>query len=163
MTDTSWLDRLTLIFCRLWLAGQSPWVPGTCGSLVAVLLAPVCFFPLPLAGRIGLLIALFVLGVAASYRAERLLGHKDPRQIVIDELVGQWLVFLPLAVWSPLNLAAGLVLFRIFDIAKPWPIKWAEKRFPGGFGIMIDDLLAGIYAMILLVILEMILGRTESF
>lgn len=148
MQKYSLADRLILVFCRMEPAGLSPWAPGTMGSLLAMLLAPFIFMPLNLWWRLAVLAAVFVAGGIASTRAEKVLGRKDPGSVVIDELLGQWIVFLPytsLVLWE---LIVGFVLFRIFDIAKPWPVRASEDWMPGGFGIMIDDFFAGIYALV---------------
>lgn len=145
-------DRLILAFCRVEPAGLSPRAPGTFGSLVAIILAPFLFMPWSLPVRLGLLAALFLLGGLAASRAEALLGQKDPGSVVIDEVLGQWVALLPFAslLWWDLTLAFGL--FRLFDIAKPWPVKASEDWLPGGFGIMIDDVFAGLYAMVIMLI-----------
>lgn len=145
---------LILGFCRLWKAGLSPIMPGTCGTAVACLLAPWLFLPLSPWGRIALLVILFVLGGLAASRAEVLLGRTDPDEVVIDELVGVWLVLLPFAYEAkgfpwPLLLVA-FILFRIFDIAKPGPVRAAERWLPGGWGVMLDDVVAGFLAMLCL-------------
>lgn len=106
--------------------------------------------PLPVWGRVLLLLALFFLGSETGTRVEQLLGQKDPSRVVIDELVGQWLTILPLAAPTTFELVAAFVLFRFFDIAKPAPVRASENWLPGGYGIMIDDVLAGIYAAIVL-------------
>jgi len=95
------------------------------------------------------LFALFWLGVWLCERVSRKLGVHDYGGIVWDEMVGYWLTvaFVPLH-WP--WLLAGFVLFRFFDIYKPWPIRQVDKNVSGGFGIMIDDVLAAIYSMILL-------------
>lgn len=142
-------DRLILLFCRVGPAGLSPKAPGTMGSLAAILAAPVLFLPLPLLGRVTALALLFVLGGLAGSRAERLLGRKDPGEVVIDEVLGQWLTILPHSDLSWWELLLALGLFRLFDIMKPWPIRASENWLPGGFGIMLDDVLAGIYALLL--------------
>ena len=139
-------DSLILAYCRVWPAGLSPKAPGTCGSLVAILLAPWVFMPLPLWGRVLLLLAVFLSGVWASSRAIVLLGHKDPSEVVIDEVLGQWLTCLPFLTLSFWGYAAALFFFRLFDIIKPWYVGRAEK-LPGGLGIMADDAVAGVYAM----------------
>lgn len=148
-------DRLILAFCRVEPAGLSPKAPGTMGSLVAVLLAPFIFMPLGLPVRLLVLAALFVLGGLAASRAEKILGREDPGCVVIDEVLGQWIALLPFTalVWWELGIA--FALFRLFDIAKPWPVKASEDWLPGGFGIMIDDLFAGVYAMIGLYLLKL--------
>lgn len=143
-------DRLILAFSRVEPAGLSPWAPGTCGSAVAVILAPFIFMPLSMGWRIFILLALFVLGGLAAGRAETLLHKKDPGCVVIDEVLGQWLTLLPFAALPWWGYALAFVLFRLFDITKPFPIKASENWLPGGFGIMIDDVVAGAYAMLFL-------------
>lgn len=142
-------ETFSLIYARVWFAGKSPFAPGTCGSLVAILLAPFIFMPLPLIGRLMMLILVFATGVLASNEAEAQLGKKDPSEVVIDEVLGQWLTILPFAMLEFWGYVAAFVLFRLFDICKPWPIKRLEK-LGGGLGIMIDDAAAGFYAMIAL-------------
>ena len=146
---------LILGFCRLWKAGLSPIMPGTCGTAVACLLAPWLFLPLSPWGRILLLLILFVLGSLAASRAEVLLGRSDPGEVVIDELVGQWLSMLLLGNLSASSTTADVafllvpfVFFRFFDILKPWPVHASESWLPAGWGIMIDDVLAGIWALL---------------
>ncbi len=142
-----WRDRVILAVCRVEPAGLSPVMPGTCGSLAAAVLAPFVFMPLPLSARLAVLVALFVAGGIASTRAEVLLGKKDPGEVVIDEVLGQWMTYAPFAVLSWPELLAGFVLFRLFDMTKPWPIKASEDWLPGGYGIMIDDAMAALYAI----------------
>ena len=141
-----WRDRLILFFCRVEPAGLSPVMPGTCGSLVAAVLAPFVFMPLPLYARAAVLVALFLAGSIASTRAAELLGKKDPGEVVIDEVLGQWMTYLPFAALSWKGLLAGFVLFRLFDMTKPWPVKASEDWMPGGYGIMLDDAVAAVYA-----------------
>lgn len=148
-------DRLILAFCRVEPAGLSPKAPGTFGSLAAVILAPFIFMPFALPTRLGILLAIFILGGLASTRAEKLLGKKDPGSIVIDEVLGQWLALLPFAALAWRELLIAFALFRLFDIAKPWPVKASETWLPKGFGIMIDDVFAGIYAALAMYLLKM--------
>lgn len=125
-------------------AGYSPLAPGTCGSLLAALAAwflfPISWWALPAAVLLSCL-----AGVPLSAWAERRWGT-DPPRVVIDELAGQWLalILLPkaLAIY-----ALAFMLFRLFDIVKPWGI-FRVQEASGGWGIMMDDLLAGIYANI---------------
>ncbi len=126
--------------------GYSPLAPGTCGSLLALLVAwtlfPGNWWALPAAVLLASL-----AGVPLSTWAERRWGT-DPPRVVIDEVAGQWLalVLVPKsAIWYPL----AFLLFRLFDIAKPWGIGRAQEA-PGGWGVMVDDLLAGVYTNILL-------------
>ncbi len=140
-------DALCLFFCRAGVAGLAPVAPGTWGSLLATIFAPIYFIPLPFMGRVFVLLGIFLLGAVASSHAEKLLACKDASQIVIDEVLGLWLVFLPFATINVSMLIAGFVLFRLFDIIKPWPIRKAEHCMRDGYGIMIDDVIAGIMAM----------------
>jgi phosphatidylglycerophosphatase A len=128
-------------------AGYSPIAPGTAGSLVGLLL----FWPLaglPFAWLAGLTAALFVLGVAAGSRVARRVGLEDPGLVVVDEIVGMWisLFFVP---FTPANVVAAFLLFRGMDIAKPYPAADLE-HLPGGWGIMADDVMAGVYANLVL-------------
>ena len=86
------MDQITLYFCRLGVAGLDPKAPGTWGTAMACLLAPYIFLPLHFWMRLVVLVVLFFLGAVAATRAETLLGRKDPGEVVIDELVGVWLV-----------------------------------------------------------------------
>ena len=95
------------------------------------------------------LVAVIVVGTWAAQEAERSLGGKDPGAIVIDEVAGMTLSVVALPP-TPAVLIAGFVLFRVFDVVKPYPAN-ALQRLPGGVGVMIDDLVAGLYALLLLV------------
>ena len=125
-------------------AGLSPRAPGTVGSLVGL---PLYLLLAPLAPvtYVLLVLALFALGVWASARTERDLGVHDHPGIVWDEVVGMLVTLFqaPLA-WP--WLLAGFALFRLFDIWKPFPIGWLNARLKGGWGIMLDDLAAGVGA-----------------
>lgn len=123
-------------------SGLSPKAPGTMGTLVAIPLY-LAVAALPLAWY-SLFIALtFIFGIWVCDRASKQLGVHDHPGIVWDEFVGYWITL-----WAvPLGwqwVLAGFVLFRLFDIAKPWPIGWLDKRVHGGLGIMIDDVVAGV-------------------
>jgi phosphatidylglycerophosphatase A len=95
---------------------------------------------------------LFAVGVWSAGKAEKVFGRADPRQVVIDEVAGQIITFVatPRITW--IGLIAGFILFRAFDVVKPFPARRAE-RIPGGWGIMLDDVVAGLYSLIVLVIL----------
>lgn len=153
-----WRDRVIVFFCRVEPAGLSPVMPGTCGSLLAALLAPFVFMPLSPFSRLAVLTALFIAGGIASTRAAALLGKKDPGEVVIDEVFGQWMTYAPFVMLSWEQFLAGFVFFRIFDMAKPWPVKASEDWLPGGYGIMIDDAAAAVYAMAALWVFRMIMG-----
>jgi len=126
-------------------SGLAPKAPGTFGTLVGLVLFLVLEqFIAPWHVAV-LAIPLFFVGIWASAVTGRDLGVADHGAIVIDEIVA----FLPLAVFankSPLMLALAFGLFRLFDIWKPFPIRQVERRVKGGFGVMIDDILAALYA-----------------
>ena len=96
-----------------------------------------------------LLLAIFASGTWASSRAIVLLGKKDPGEVVIDEVLGQWLACLPFMALSCWGYVAAFFFFRLFDILKPWHVRKAEQ-LPGGLGIMADDAVAGAYAAVCL-------------
>jgi phosphatidylglycerophosphatase A len=129
-------------------SGLSPKAPGTMGTLAAVPLY-LLLSQLPLWLYLAIVIAGFGLGVVICSQASKLLQVHDHGGIVWDEIIGYWLtmVLAPPGWWW---IVAGFVLFRVFDILKPWPISIADKKISGGFGIMIDDVLAAVYALICL-------------
>lgn len=129
-------------------SGLAKKAPGTFGTLAAIpffLLLQNLSWPIYLSW----LLVTFALGVVWCDRSSKALGVHDHGGIVWDEFVGFWItMFMAPAGWVWILL--GFVLFRFFDILKPWPINWLDKKVHGGFGIMIDDVLAGIYALIVL-------------
>lgn len=150
MKTDSPLDKLAIALATLGPIGHFPKAPGTWGSFAAIIVAPWLFLPFPFLLRVAILAAILAVGTWACHRAEVVMGKKDPGCVIIDELFGQWLTllfFTGLPIWY---LFIAFALFRIFDIFKPWPVKWAETAFPGGLGVMIDDGVAGLYALGLL-------------
>ena len=135
--------------------GYCPVAPGTAASLFALLL--VWALPFSWRGLALVLLAVTVLGAWAATRAERLFGARDPSRVVIDEIAGMWLsvLTLPRSLWP---LLAAFLLFRLFDIVKPFPIRQSEN-LSGGLGIMLDDLIAGVYTLLCLRALLALLGR----
>jgi len=125
-------------------AGLAPRAPGTAGTLVAVPLY-LALEPLTTPWYLAAVTALFVLGLWICGRTARDLGAADPGAIVWDEIVG-YLATMVVAPHGWLWIVVGFVLFRIFDISKPWPVGLADRRVHGGLGIMLDDLLAAGYA-----------------
>jgi phosphatidylglycerophosphatase A len=110
-------------------------------------------------GTAGVAVAtliIFIIGWWAAATVAKT-SIKDPGAIVIDEVAGQWLVLVPVPL-DPLAYALAFILFRIFDIWKPWPARWADRGVKGGLGIMLDDLLAAIYAAAALSVLLAIGG-----
>lgn len=125
-------------------SGLSPKAPGTMGTLAAI---PLWWLlaQLPLSTYLVVVLIAAVAGIVICGRAADRLGVHDHGGIVWDEFVGFWIAMAALPVtWQSLIL--GFVLFRLFDILKPWPISWLDRRVSGGFGIMIDDVIAGLAA-----------------
>ncbi len=142
-------------------AGLAPRGPGTWGSMLALPLAAL-LLPWP---ALFLLVTLLItlVGIPICGRAAHKLGVHDHGGIVWDEVAGQMIACIPLFILPPsLNLVSGLgmafVLFRLFDIAKPWPIRYVDKHVDGGFGIMLDDVLAGFAAAGVMVIFLRLIG-----
>jgi len=129
-------------------SGLSPKAPGTAGSLAALVLAVPLQLLTPVWYGLVILVA-FVLGVYCCEVTSRRMSVRDPGAIVWDEVVAMWLVlaFVPASMGWWL---AAFLLFRLFDIAKPWPIRWLDQTMKGGAGIMCDDLLAAAYSIALL-------------
>ena len=129
-------------------AGFSPVAPGTVGTLfgIAVYLVLVSLDPII---YVMAVVGLFLAGCWACGQTAAVLGVSDHPGIVIDEIVGYLvaMLFVPLAWYWVL---AGFFLFRVFDIWKPWPVSLVDRKMPGGFGIMLDDVLAALYALLCL-------------
>lgn len=129
-------------------SGYLPKAPGTWGSLVGLLL----FFLLHGLGLpvyLAVTAGLFVVGSFAAGEMEKILDNRDPGVVVIDEIVGMLIAMIAVPA-TPLAMVLGFVLFRIFDIAKPFPVNFFDQRFHGGLGIMLDDVIAGIYSLVAL-------------
>jgi phosphatidylglycerophosphatase A len=142
-----------------WLAsgfgsGLSPAAPGTAGSLAAVL-PWLALRELPLPYYALAIIAGFAIGVWACDWVVKALQIADPGVAVWDEFVGLWIALVPLLWWPAAWwwVFAGFILFRIFDIWKPWPVSWADRNVGGGLGVMLDDVIAGAYAAVALALL----------
>jgi phosphatidylglycerophosphatase A len=130
--------------------GYSPFAPGTVGSLEALLIAwPLAWLGF---GRIHFLLLPFVMlypAIRSATTVARESGRKDPQIVVIDEVLGQWLTLAGAARFDFLNFALAFGLFRLFDIWKPFPIRRIE-RIPRGAGIVLDDMMAGVYGALVL-------------
>ncbi len=131
--------------------GYAPKAPGTAGSLAAVVIAWALhrFTGLP-SGWFALLAAvLFPVGVWAADVTAKVTGLKDPQIVVVDEVVGQWLTLAGATTLNAKSWLAGFVLFRLFDMWKPFPVRRLEA-LPGGLGIVADDVMAGVYGALVL-------------
>jgi phosphatidylglycerophosphatase A len=152
-------NRLSLIIASFFYIGFIPGAPGTYTSVATSIIFFLIFL---FSGRIlpswhlGALCLISIIGVLASADVSRRTGIEDPQFVVIDEVAGQLLTFLFLPV-TPLNLVLGTILFRTFDIWKPFPIRKLES-LKGGVGIMADDLLAGIYGNLVLQFINLVMS-----
>lgn len=130
-------------------SGLAPIAQGTFGSLAAIL--PWLWLregSLPL--NVLVIVIGFAIGVWACDVAGRAVGVDDHRSLVWDEFIGQWIALLP-ALRAPWwAIVAGFVLFRLFDVWKPWPIRYLDRHLKGGLGVMVDDVVAGIFAALVL-------------
>ena len=134
----------TLLLAFGFGSGLSPKAPGTMGTLAAI---PLWWLlaQLPLTSYLIVVLIAAVVGITICGRAADQMGVHDHGGIVWDEFVGFWIAMVALPItWQSVIL--GFVLFRLFDILKPWPISWLDKKVSGGFGIMIDDVIAGLAA-----------------
>ncbi len=147
----SWREVFTqpdYLFALGFGSGLASMGPGTAGSLVGVLLfVGLSFLPVPvyiLAVLCGL-----GLGIPLCSRVAARLSVKDPACIVWDEIVGVWIALIAVPM-DPWWILAGFLLFRLFDIFKPWPVSYADRHWQGGLGIMMDDVFAGLMALVVL-------------
>jgi phosphatidylglycerophosphatase A len=144
---------ILLSWFGLGLVGRAP---GTLGSAGCIPLAAIIVWTWGQRALFDGAFLVFVIGwILTAMYLRNAPAEKDPQWIVIDEVAAQWAVLAAV----PLSFGwylAGFVLFRIFDIAKPWPVSWADRNVPGALGIMIDDLLAGLYATIILITVRLL-------
>ena len=137
-----------------WLySGKSPKAPGTCGSLATLPFVFALAYFYGIYAVIAFAVIISVIGIPVAGKYAQALNIKDPGQIVIDEVAGQTIAL----IFAGTNLylfAIGFALFRLFDISKPWLVGWADTKLSGGLGIMLDDIFAGIFAGILILLLQ---------
>lgn len=150
------IRRELLGYCRdpvNWLAlgfgsGLARRAPGTFGTLAALPLLPL-FSWMVLSWSGLVLLATALAGIFICGHAARSMKLDDPGCVVWDEMVGLWLTLFALPL-DPVSIVGGFLLFRLFDIVKPWPISWCDRNIKGGAGIMVDDLVAGLLAALVL-------------
>ncbi len=151
------MNQLIMAIATGCYVGLIPKAPGTWGSLAALLpwllLRHLQFIP-----YLAVLATVFVVGFFAAGSAEKILDRPDSGAIVIDEILGMFIT-LTLAPAHPAAWLLGFVNFRIFDIAKPFPVSWFDQRIHGGIGIMMDDVVAGLYALCSLQLTWLVIGR----
>jgi phosphatidylglycerophosphatase A len=143
--------RLVLFLATGFNSGNIPVAPGTFGSLVAL---PICYIMSLVSPSVAAVTTagMFVFAIWMAGSAEKMLNARDPGCIVIDEIIGMMITLL----WLPFTLfsaVAGFILFRVFDILKPFPIRLLDRKLSGGMGIVLDDVLAGIFSHLILRVL----------
>ncbi|OBT16848.1 phosphatidylglycerophosphatase A [Vibrio sp. UCD-FRSSP16_10] len=161
------LDKISLdnpwhLFATGFGSGLSPIIPGTMGTLASIPLY-LALVQLPLAAYSVVVLLSCIIGIKICSVASKDMGVHDHGSIVWDEFAGFWITMLVVPIFNiPANdwhwLLAGFVLFRFFDMVKPWPISYLDKQVHGGLGIMIDDIVAGVMAGISLAVLGAVLG-----
>ena len=145
---SGWRDRTALGIATMGPCGHAPVAPGTFGSAAGLLLFWAVRASGSLAVELAVVLAVTAVGVVAATRAESATGRHDPGLIVIDEAAGMLVTLAAVPVGLG-GAVVGFLAFRLFDIVKPFPARRAE-RLPGGWGVMADDLVAGVYAQALL-------------
>ncbi len=148
MPAAGWRNRMVLGIATMGPCGHARVAPGTFGSAAGLLTFWAVRATGSLAVELAVLLAVTAVGVVAATRAESATGRRDPGLIVIDETAGMLLTLAAVPVGLG-GAVVGFLAFRLFDIVKPFPARRAE-RLPGGLGVMADDLVAGLYAQVLL-------------
>lgn len=141
-------QKTVIFFATGCYSGKIPFAPGTFGSLAAL---PACYLFSMLDSSLAALgiLCLTGLAVGVAHIAEKLLNAKDPGCIVIDEMAGMMVTLFAIP-FTPIAVGAGFLIFRTLDILKPFPIRVLERNLPGGAGIVLDDIAAGIYSHLIL-------------
>lgn len=152
--NMSWTERF-IVFCGVGFgSGLAPKAPGTFGSAFALLFVPI-WLAIGFFNSILAIVLMSLVGVYICGKTADIMGVHDDGRIVWDEFAGQSITFLPLLYVGQMNITWVLVsfaLFRLFDVWKPWPIRVIDRQVGGGFGIMFDDIIAGIWAAICIVL-----------
>ncbi|MBC8452015.1 MAG: phosphatidylglycerophosphatase A [Rhodospirillaceae bacterium] len=148
---------MAIVVATFFGSGKFPFASGTAGSIAALPVIWLIHTSLGPSAVVAFAVILFFIGIWASNIYIEVSGDKDPGPVVIDEVVGQAIAisFLPIGL---VEYGVAFLLFRIFDITKIWPANWAEQRLPGGLGVMLDDVVAGLYAgVVSLILMRLIL------
>ncbi len=149
--------NIAIVVATFFGSGKFPFASGTAGSIAALPVIWLIHTSLGPSAVVAFAVILFFIGIWASNIYIEVSGDKDPGPVVIDEVVGQAIAisFLPIGL---VEYGVAFLLFRIFDITKIWPANWAEQRLPGGLGVMLDDVVAGLYAgVVSLILMRLIL------
>lgn len=144
-----WTNPIHFVACGFGF-GSSRYVPGTVGTLVAIPFY-LLLRHLPVLDYLFITLIAFIVGIKICDITTRSFGVEDHPAIVWDEIVGYWItMFLVPMKMNWIWIAAGFFIFRLFDIWKPWPIRWFDQNVKGGLGIMVDDVMAAIYSWVVL-------------
>lgn len=146
------MQKFIIFIATGFYSGRLPKMPGTWGTAVGVVLYWL-IKDMPAPAYAAFLVAFIALSVWVAGLAQQILKTSDPKPVVIDEIAG-FFVTMAFHVPHAWLVLAGFFLFRIFDIVKPWPARWAEEKFDDGRGIVMDDVIAGIYANVVLWLLS---------
>lgn len=150
----NWSERL-IVFCGVGLgSGLAPKAPGTFGSAFALLFVPF-WFAVGFNISLAVIVLMSIVGIYICGKTAEIIHVHDDGRIVWDEFAGQSITFLPLIYIGQISwlwALVGFALFRLFDIWKPWPINVIDRQVDGGFGIMLDDIIAGIWAALCIVL-----------
>ena len=159
------IKKFNLFFLTLFYIGKIKYAPGTIASLITCLLFLLLIDIIDITVLLFLTLVIFCYSFVAINNAYETFNTDDPQEIVIDEVVGQMLPLLTIPIYETLYLVpkiyyciAAFVLFRLFDIWKPYPISYVDSNVEGAKGIMLDDILAGVYSIIILTIIFFFLG-----
>lgn len=149
----TWSERF-IVFCGVGFgSGLAPKAPGTFGSAFALLFIPLWLF-LGFGYSVIAIVIMSLIGIYICDRTANIMGVHDDGRIVWDEFAGQSITFLPLIYLQQISWTSvliGFALFRLFDVWKPWPIRVVDQQVQGGFGIMLDDLIAGVWAALCII------------
>jgi phosphatidylglycerophosphatase A len=143
------MNRFLFLFATLGGIGKCPFASGSLATFVPGIPFAIMLAHAPASLALVVVVLITILGIFSAEQAIRQLGREDPREVVVDELAGYLLTML----WFPISwvsVSAGFCLFRLFDIWKPWPVRWADSQVKGGLGAMLDDILAGLMAHLVL-------------
>ena len=152
--DMTWPQRLIVFSGVGFGSGLAPKAPGTFGSAFALLFVPI-WMTIGFTASVIAMLIMSLIGIYICGRTADIMGVHDDGRIVWDEFAGQSITFLPLIYLGQMNwfwVIIGFGLFRLFDVWKPWPIRVIDRRVDGGFGIMFDDIIAGLWAAICIMI-----------
>lgn len=155
MPENNTLSSKLTEFAATWFySGKSKFAPGTCGSLATLPFVYAIAYFFGFYGVLSFATVVSLAGTPIADKHAKRLNKKDPGEIVIDETAGQSIALL-FSGTNPYLFALGFALFRLFDITKPFPVGWADKKVPGGLGIMLDDIFAGLISAAIIYVLQL--------